>query len=137
MEAALTTAIGAAVVAALGAAVGLVNGTKANRPAESNAQLAWVKQAQDEATDARTEAREAKTESAAARAESAATRQQADQLRREFNAMQDWVERVIRARDAYLADHNNDISLIQDSGAIRLLRAINGGPQFGNPGTTP
>lgn len=124
---------GALLVSVVGAIVGLRNGTKANRPAESNAQLAWVKQAQDEATDARTEAREAKTESAAARVESEETRQQLVRIRREFDAMQDWVERVVRARDAYITDHGGDVEAIGDTGAIRLLRAINGGPHFGGP----
>lgn len=133
MNGQLLSTVGAVVVGLLGAAVGLRNGTKANAPAESNAQLAWVKQAQDEATDARTEAREAKAESAAARLESEQTRQQAVKIRREFDAMQDWVDRVVRARDAYLADHGGDIDALDDTAAIRLLRAVNGGPHFGSP----
>jgi hypothetical protein len=124
----LWTTIGAVVVAALSTVVGLRNGTKANAPAESNAQLAWVKQAQDEATGARQEAREAKAESAAARAESEQTRQQQVKLRREFDAMQEWVDRVVRARDVYLAEHPE--TTLEDSGVIRLMRAINGGPHI-------
>lgn len=124
---AIWTALGALLVALITGGFGIVASTRANKPAESNAQLAWVKQAQDEATDARTEAREAKAESAAARKESAETREQGDRLRREFSAMQDWVDRVVRARDAYLADSPAP----DDSGIIRLLRAINGGPHFG------
>jgi uncharacterized protein (DUF3084 family) len=123
--------IGALLCALVAAGVGLRNGTKANAPAESNAQLAWVKQAQDEATDARTEAREAKTESAAARAESEQTRQQLVSMRREFDAMQDWVDRVVRARDMYIADHGGSLDAMEDSGVIRLMRAINGGPHPG------
>lgn len=126
MNASLLTAVGAILIAVVTGAFGLLNSTKANRPAESNAQLAWVKQAQDEATDARKEAREAKAESAAARSESEATRQQQVQLRRELEAMQDWVDRVIRARDAYVAEH--DLASIEDSGVVRMMRAINGGP---------
>jgi hypothetical protein len=122
--------IGAVIVSLIGAVVGLRNGTKANKPAESNAQLAWVKQAQDEATDARSEAREAKAESAAARTESEQTRQQLVKMRREFDAMQDWVDRVVRARDAYVADHGGDVDALDDTAAIRLLRAVNGGPHF-------
>jgi uncharacterized protein (DUF3084 family) len=122
--------IGALLGALFAGAVALRNGTKANAPAESNAQLAWVKQAQDEATDARTEAREAKAESAAARLESEQTRQQQVRLRREFDAMQDWVERVIRARDAYVLDHGGNLDSLEDSAALRLVRAINGGPHL-------
>jgi ElaB/YqjD/DUF883 family membrane-anchored ribosome-binding protein len=122
----LLTAVGAIVLASLSGMFSLMSSTKANRPAESNAQLAWVKQAQDEATAARDEAREAKTESAAARAESEQTRQQLVRIRREFDAMQDWVDRVVRARDAYVTEHPLDG--IEDSGVIRLMRAINGGP---------
>lgn len=122
------TAIGAVVIAALSGIFGLMNSTKANRPAESNAQLAWVKQAQDEATSAREEAREAKAESAAARAESEQTRQQQVKIRREMDAMQDWIDRVVRARDVYVAEHPTDA--IEDSGVIRLMRAINGGPHL-------
>lgn len=128
MNPSLLTAIGAAVVALIGLVGGLANSTKANRPAESNAQLAWVKQAQDEATSAREEAREAKAESAAARAESEQTRQQQVKIRREMDAMQDWIDRVVRARDVYVAEHPADA--IEDSGVIRLMRAINGGPHL-------
>lgn len=128
MNPSLLTAIGAAVVALIGLVGGLANSTKANRPAESNAQLAWVKQAQDEATSAREEAREAKAESAAARAESEQTRQQQVKIRREMDAMQDWIDRVVRARDVYVAEHPTDA--IEDSGVIRLMRAINGGPHL-------
>jgi uncharacterized protein (DUF3084 family) len=124
----LLTAIGAVIIALVTGAFGLLNSTKANRPAEMNAQLAWVKQAQDEATEARQEARDAKAESTAARQESEATRQQQVTLRRELEAMQDWIDRVVRARDAYLADHA--IETLEDSGMIRLMRAINGGPHL-------
>lgn len=133
MDAALVTALGALGVALVGGSVGIINSTRANQPAKLNAQLAWVKQAQTEASEAKTEAKEAKAESAAARRESEETRVQADRLRREFVAMQDWVDRVIRARDAYIADHGG-IETLEDTGAIRLLRAINGGPQLGRPG---
>lgn len=126
MSPSLLTAIGAVIVAVATGIFGLVNSTKANRPAESNAQLAWVKQAQDEASAARTEAREAKAESSAAHAESEQTRQQQVKIRREMDAMQDWIDRVVRARDAYVAEHPMDG--IEDSGVIRLMRAINGGP---------
>lgn len=125
----LFASIGALFVSIVGGVFGMVNSTKANRPAESNAQLAWVKQAQDEAMEARTEAKEAKSQASAAWAESEATRVQAVKLRREFDAMQDWVERVIRARDLFLADHQGEAS-IEDSGVLRLLRAINGGPRL-------
>jgi hypothetical protein len=130
VNASLVTAIGAVVVAIVGMFTGLRSSTKANRPAESNAQLAWVKQAQDEATDARAEARAAKTESAAARVESEATRQQLVKIRREFDAMEEWVARVVRARDLYLSDHAENPDEIEDSGVFRLLKAINGGPKF-------
>lgn len=128
MSPALLTALGALAASFVAALFGYINSTKANRPAESNAQLAWVKQAQDEATAARTEAKEAKVESSAARAESEATRQQQVILRREMAAMQDWVDRVIRARDSFIADH--PIESIDDSGVIRMLRAVNGGPHL-------
>lgn len=126
MNPTLLTSVGAIAVALIGMVVGLRNGTKANRPAESNAQLAWVKQAQDEALAARAEAKEAKVESTAARVESEQTRQHQVKLRREMDAMQDWMDRVIRARDAYVAEHPLDG--IEDSGVIRMVRAINGGP---------
>lgn len=129
MNGTFLTALGALLVAIVGGVFGLVSSSRANRPAESNAQLAWVKQAQDEANEARREAREAKAESTAARVESESTRQQQVRLRRELDAMQDWVDRVVRARDAYVADHQ-DLS-IEDSGVVRLLRAINGGPHLG------
>lgn len=126
MTAPLLTAIGAVIVALASGLFGLINSTKANRPAESNAQLAWVKQAQDEATDARKEAREAKAESAAVRAEAEATRQQLVRIRVEFDAMEEWVARVVRARDRYVAEHPE--ASVEDSGVFSLLRAINGGP---------
>lgn len=129
MTAQWVATLGAIVIALVGAGVGLRNGTKANAPAESNAQLAWVKQAQDEALDARTEARQAKTESAAVRLESEQTRQQVTRLRRDLNAMQDWVDGVVRARDRYMAEH--PIDSIDDTGVLRLMRAINGGPSIG------
>jgi uncharacterized protein (DUF3084 family) len=119
----------AAIVSLAGALVGLRNGTKANRPAESNAQLAWVKQAQDEANEARTEAKEAKAESSAARVESEQTRQQLVRIRRELDAMQDWMDRVVRAAAVYRADHPEWDGPGTDSGVIRMLRAINGGPR--------
>lgn len=128
MSSSLLTALGAFLVAVLTGVFGLVNATRANRPAESNAQLAWVKQAQDEAVEARKEAREAKTEASAARADSEVTRQQQVKIRRELDAMQDWVDRVVRARDAYLAEHTEPE--IDDTGMLRLLRAINGGPHL-------
>jgi uncharacterized protein HemX len=120
----LLAAIGAVVVAIVSGGFAVVSSTKANRPAESNAQLAWVRQAQEEANEARREAKEAKVESSAARSESEQTRQQLATLRRELNAMQDWVDRVLRARDSYLNDHPN----LDDSGVMRLTQAINGGP---------
>jgi hypothetical protein len=126
VNASLLTAISAIVIAIIGGLFGFINSTKANRPAESIAQLAWVKQAQDEAMAARTEAKEAKSESSAARTEAEATRQQLVRIRREFNAMEDWVARVVRARDLYVAEH----TAIDDSGVIRILGAINGGPHF-------
>lgn len=128
MNPSLLAALGAFLVAVTSGVFALINSTKANRPAEMNAQLAWVKQAQDEATGARQEAREAKAESSAARTESEQTRQQQVQLRRDFDAMQDWVDRVVRARDAYLTDHPE--AEIEDSGVLRLMRVINGGPQI-------
>ena len=126
----MITALMAAAATVTVGFITLRTSTKANRPAESNAQLAWVKQAQDEAGEARVEAKEAKAESAAARKESLETQRQSELLRREFAAMQDWVDRVVRARDAYIADHGGDVGRIQDSGAIRLLNAINGGPRI-------
>lgn len=126
MNPTLATSIGALIIAVIGGFFGLANSTRANRPAESNAQLAWVKQAQDEAMAARTEAKEAKAESSAARAESEQTRQQLARIRREFNAMEDWVARVVRARDMYVAEHTG----VEDSGIIRILGAINGGPDL-------
>lgn len=128
MSGTLLTALAALAVAVTGGTFGLVNSTRANRPAESNAQLAWVKQAQDEAMAARTEAKEAKSESSAVRAESEATRQQLVRIRREFDAMEDWVARVVRARDLYIAEHPAESA--ENSGVIRILRAINGGPRF-------
>lgn len=128
MNAPLATAIGAVIIAIVTGAFGLLNSTKANRPAEMNAQLAWVKQAQDEANEARQEARDAKAESTAARQESEATRQQQVALRRELEAMQEWIDRVVRARDTYLADHALDS--IEDSGVLRIMKAINGGPHL-------
>lgn len=128
MSGPLWTAIGAIILATMSGVFGLVNSTRANRPAESNAQLAWVKQAQDEAMSARTEAKEAKAESSAARAESEQTRQQLVRIRREFNAMEDWVARVVRARDQYVAEHS--AGALDDSGVIRILGAINGGPDL-------
>jgi hypothetical protein len=127
MDGATIAAIGTVIVASVGGVFGVINATRANRPAESSAQLAWVKAAQDDASSARAEAREAKAESAAARTEAEQTRQQAVRLRREFEAMQDWVDRVVRARDAYLNDHGG-LDGLADTGAIRLMRAINGGP---------
>lgn len=126
MDSSLIAAIGALAVALITGVVGVVNSTRANQPAKMNAQLAWVKSAQDDAAAARAESREAKVESAAARTESEQTRQQSVKLRREFDAMQDWVDRVVRARDAYVAEHPLDG--IEDSGVIRLLRVVNGGP---------
>jgi hypothetical protein len=49
-------------------------------------------------------------------------------IRREFNAMEDWVDRVVRARDLYVAEHPG--TSVDDSGVIRILGAINGGPHF-------
>jgi multidrug efflux pump subunit AcrB len=125
----LGATIGAAFIALLGAFVGLRNGTRANRPAESNAQLAWVKQAQEEANEARAEAKEAKVESAAARNESDQTRRQQIELRRQMDAMQEWMDRVVRAAAAYRLD-NPQWDAEADSGVIRILRAINGGPHY-------
>lgn len=128
----MSPAVLAIIIATLGAlgsgTFTLLTSTRANKPAESNAQLAWVKQAQDEASAARTEAKEAKVESSAARSESEATRQQQVKIRRELDAMQDWVDRVVRARDAFVAEH--PIESVDDSGVIRMLRAINGGPHL-------
>jgi ElaB/YqjD/DUF883 family membrane-anchored ribosome-binding protein len=135
VDSSLVAAVGALAVALTTGVVGVINSTKANQPAKMNAQLAWVKSAQDDAAAARAEAREAKVESAAARAESEQTRQQQEltrqkqvKLQREMDAMQDWVDRVVRARDAYVAEHPLD--QIEDSGVIRLMRAINGGPRL-------
>jgi hypothetical protein len=130
MDSSLITAIGAAVVATIGGIVGVTNSSRANRPAESSAQLAWVKQAQDEANEARAEAKEAKAEAAAARAEADATYRQSVQLRRDFAALQDWVDRVVRAARAYRADLESDGQQIEDSGVLRILNAINGGPEI-------
>lgn len=126
MSPGLLTLISTVLVAVASGIFGLVNATKANRPAEMNAQLAWVKQAQDEAAGARAEVREVKAETAAVRIEAEATRQQQVKLRREFDAMQEWVDRVVRARDRYVAEHPLDT--LEDSGMIYLLRVINGGP---------
>ena len=128
----MTGTVWAAIIAATAAVAsgffGLINSTKANRPAESNAQLAWVKQAQDEATAARTEATAARADAAAARAESDATRRQAVKLRMEFDAMEEWVARVVRARDRFVAEH--PIESVEDTGVLTILRAINGGPEI-------
>lgn len=128
MDAALSTAVGAVIVAVVGAVVGLRNGTKANQPAESNAQLAWVKQAQEEAKEARTEAKEARTEVDAVRRENSQIIREHQQMRGEFAAMRDWVDGVVRARNAYMETH--PIEELDDTGQIRLLRAINGGPRM-------
>lgn len=130
MNASTVTAVAALLVAIIGGGFGVLNSTRANRPAESNAQLAWVKAAQDEAREAREEAKEAKLGAAAAARESDETRVQAVKLRREFDAMQDWVDRVVRARDAYMADLTEAGRSIEDSGVLRILRAINGGPRI-------
>lgn len=123
--------IGSVVGVVIAAVFGYVNSTRANRPAESNAQLAWVKQAQEEAGEARKEAKEAKAESAAARFESEQTRQQLVKIRREMDAMQDWMDRVMRAGAAYRAERPSGV---EDSGVIRILKAINGGPRFERDG---
>ena len=126
-------AIGSVLAAIMGAVVGLRNGTKANASGQSNAQLAWVKQAQEEAATARQEAREAKAESAAARVESERAWQQSVLLRRQFDAMQDWVDRVLRARDTYLAEHGDDPARMGDTPVQRVLRAVDGGPSLRSP----
>lgn len=124
--------VGSVVVSLVAAFFGFINSTRANLSADSNAQLAWVKQAQEEAGEARREAKEAKAESAAARTESEQTRQQQVRLRREMDAMQDWMDRVLRAAAVYRAEHPAGAE--EDSGVIRILRAINGGPKFERDG---
>lgn len=130
MDSSTITAIGAAAVAVIGGTVGVLNSNRANKPAEMNAQLAWVKSAQDEASAARVEAKEAKAEAAAARVELDNTYRQSVQLRREFEAIQDWVDRVVRAANAYRQDAIDKGKGVEDSGVLRILNVINGGPHL-------
>jgi uncharacterized protein (DUF3084 family) len=130
MDSAMITAIGAAAVAVIGGVVGIINSNRANRPAEMNAQLAWVKSAQDDAASARTEAKAAKDEAAAARQEADATYRQSVALRRDFEAIQDWVDRVVRVCEAYRNDMAAEGHEIEDSGVLRIIRVVNGGPHL-------
>lgn len=127
MTAIWTASIGAVILAVISGAFGIVNSTRANRPAESNAQLAWVKQAHDDAAEARTDARTARTEVNSVRLENESIRRDHDGMRRDMAAMRDWMEAVVRARNAYVASADQDKL---DTGAIRLIGAINGGPHL-------
>ena len=89
-----------------------------------------MKSAQDDAKEARDEARLARTDASAAHKEADDVRVQAAALRRDFDAIQDWVDRVVRAADAYRADMQADGRAIEDSGVLRMMRAINGGPHL-------
>jgi hypothetical protein len=128
VSAALLTAIASLLVATIAGVFGYLNSTRANRPAEMNAQLAWVRSAQDDATAAREESKAAKTEATAARQEADATWRRTVQLRRDIDGIQDWVDRVMRAADAYRADAEAGGRVVEDPGVIRLLNVLNGGP---------
>jgi hypothetical protein len=127
--------IGAIIAALVGGGVGLRNGTKANRPAESNAQLAWVKQAQDEAHEAKADAKQAKVDVAAAETRMRAQDARLDESERRLRQLDatatdlmQWIERVMRAKDLIDAQSTNDPAVAS------LLRVINGGPaSMSNP----
>jgi hypothetical protein len=129
------TAIGAVIVSLIGMVVGLRNGTKANKPAESNAQLAWVKQAQDEAHEAKADAKQAKVDVAAAETRMRDQDRRMDESERRLRQLDatatdlmQWIERVMRAKDLVDAQSTNDPAIAS------LLRVINGGPaSMSNP----
>lgn len=133
MNVSVTAAVGAIIVALLTSAISgyvtLRNATKATGPANSQAQLAWVKQAQDEATQAKADAREAKLDAATAERRMREQDRRLDETERRVlhldgvtHDLISWIERVIRAKDQI------DPNLPNDPATLRLIAVINGGP---------
>ena len=128
MTATNMVAILSPLVALVGAYFGFSNSRFANRNSQAELQQAFTKQVMEDVDRIKAEAREARDESRQAKADMGDLQRQHDVLRREMAAMQDWVDRVTRARDAYMADHPDALTEPEDSGVFRILRAINGGP---------
>jgi hypothetical protein len=122
-----------AVAALVGAWLVYRNATKANRITEQNElagqQLAWTRQAMDEARSAKDDARTATTAARAATdaANAATTRANAAEGRLSevldtAGKLMDWIARVVRK--AHEVDQNDSTA----ADVRELLRVINGGP---------
>ena len=128
-EPAMWTAGGAVVAASVSALFAWGSSRAATGPANSQANLEWVKQAHTEATEAKTEARQAKKDAEATEAilRKTQTRMDAQDRRlRQVDAvaheLMDWIRRVLIKAQAV------DPSMPHDAAVRDLLRVINGGP---------
>ena len=106
------------------------NSRQTNRNRASEIQQSFTSQILADVATAKKDAADARADAAAARRDADATETQHRKLRREMAAMQEWVEGVIRARDRYISEFEASGKELTDTGAIRLLRAINGGPHI-------
>lgn len=131
MNTTVVTTIGSIVVAVTAGLFAFLNSRSANKNRQVELQQAFTTQVMADVERIREDASAAREGAKQAQADNDALTISHRKLRSEMGAMQDWVERVVRARDAYVAEHPLDG--IEDSGVIRLMRAINGGPRLTEP----
>lgn len=131
MNATVITTAGSVLVALVAGFFGFRGSTGANKVRQTELQQAFTQQVMQEVDRVRQQAAAAQQDAAKAKADNEALEIRHRHLRRDMDAMQDWVDRVVRARDTYMRDLEARGSSVEDSGVIRLLRAINGGPHTG------
>lgn len=128
MNSTVVTTVGSVLVAVAAGLFAYLNSRSANKNRQTELQQAFTQQVLADVERIRADAESARKNADKAREDNESLTLSHRQLRREMDAMQDWVDRVVRARDAYVAEHPLD--QIEDSGVIRLMRAINGGPHI-------